>query len=116
MGAGSALHLLVMKTLIFSGAIVLALTISAGTLLADSPVRQTREVRQVTVHREQPKEVTVFVAGSLIPKRIKVEPVATTTVSPLRVIDQREIDSTGRFTTPGAFVNEPAVRIINFNH
>jgi hypothetical protein len=58
------------------------------------------------------QEVTVFVTGSLIPQRVKVEPIGTKTVSPVRVIDRREIDGTGRQTTPGAFVNDPSVRII----
>lgn len=57
-------------------------------------------------------EETVFVTGSLIPRRIQVQRIGTTTESPLRVIDRREIDQTGRLTIPGAFVNEPAVRII----
>jgi hypothetical protein len=30
----------------------------------------------------------------------------------VRIIDRREIDQTGRLTTLGAFVNEPAMRII----
>lgn len=49
-------------------------------------------------------ERTVFVTGSLIPQRIKLKPVGTTTVSPIRVIDRREIDGTGRQTTRGALV------------
>jgi hypothetical protein len=58
------------------------------------------------------EERTVFITGSLIPYRIKVRRVGTTTTSPVRIIDRREIDQTGRVTTPGAFVNEPSVRII----
>ena len=57
-------------------------------------------------------ERLVFVTGSLIPQRVKLHPIATKTQSAVRIIDRREIDQTGRFTTPGAFVNEPAVRII----
>jgi methyl coenzyme M reductase subunit C len=86
--------------------ILVAVTMLAGTLLAGSPVSE------ITVRREQPTEVTVFVTGSLIPQRIKLQPVATTTVSPLRYIDRREIDGTGRRTTAGIFVNEPSLRII----
>lgn len=82
----------------------------SGTLLAGSPVSE------VKVRREKPKEVTVFVTGSLIPQRVRVQPLGTTTASPVRVIDRREIDSTGRFTTVGAFVNEPSVRIIGVGH
>ena len=79
---------------------------AAGTVLADSPVKQTSR-RQETVN-----EVTVFVTGSLIPQRVKLRRVGTTTVSPVRIIDRDEIDQTGRQTTAGAFVNEPSVRII----
>ena len=100
-----------MKTLISPSAIVLVLvTMFGGTLLAGS------QVREITVRREQPKEVTVFVTGSLIPQRVRLQPLATTTVAPVRIIDRREIDSTGRFTTVGAFVNEPSLRIIGVGH
>jgi hypothetical protein len=85
---------------------IVAVTMFGGTLLAGSPVSE------ITVRREQPTEVTVFVTGSLIPQRVRLQPVATTTVSPLRYIDRREIDGTGRHTAAGAFVNEPSLRII----
>ena len=85
---------------------LIALSMAAGTVLADSPVKQTSR-RQETVN-----EVTVFVTGSLIPQRVKLRRVGTTTVSPVRIIDRDEIDQTGRQTTAGAFVNEPSVRII----
>jgi hypothetical protein len=98
---------LVVKTILSPNAIILVIvTMFGGTLLAGSPVSE------ITVRREQPKEVTVFVTGSLIPQRVQLRPIGTTTVSPVRIIDRREIDGTGRFTTPGAFVNEPSVRII----
>jgi hypothetical protein len=44
-------------------------------------------------------EQTVFITGSLIPQRIKMRPIGTTTFSPIRVIDRREIDQTGHRTT-----------------
>jgi hypothetical protein len=59
----------------------------------------------------QPNERTVFVTGSLIPQRIKLKPVGTTTVSPIRIIDRWEIDATGRHTTRGFFVADPSVRV-----
>jgi hypothetical protein len=106
-----------MKTLIPSGALLVALTMLSGTLLADSRVREVREVKvRREQAKEQPKEVTVFVTGSLIPQRIRLEPVTNTTVSQIRNIDRREIDSTGRFVTVGAFVNDPSVRIIPLGH
>ena len=59
----------------------------------------------------QQSERTVFVTGSLIPQRIKLKPVGTSTVSPIRIIDRWEIDATGRQTTRGAFVADPSARI-----
>ena len=78
----------------------------AGTVLADPTVNQTSKRKQNV------EEQTVFVTGSLIPQRIKLWPIGTTTVSPLRIIDRHEIDWTGRQTTAGALVNDPSVRII----
>ena len=58
-------------------------------------------------------EKTVFVTGSLIPKRIKLKPIGTTTVSPVRIIDRREIDQTGRQTAQGALLTaDPSVRAV----
>jgi hypothetical protein len=91
------------KSVIAAGVTVL---IAASASLADTPVKGTPEQKEKVI------EQTVFVTGSLIPQRIKVRRVGTTTVSPLRVIDRREIDSTGRQTAAGFFVNDPSVRII----
>ena len=92
-----------MKSVI--AAVVTAL-IATGASLADSPVKGSQE------RNEKVTEQTVFVTGSLIPQRIKVQRVGTKTVSPIRVIDRWEIDATGRGTTAGAFVNDPSVRIL----
>jgi hypothetical protein len=95
------------KTLMAKGAAILILIGTlAGTVLADPGVKQTSK------HYQKVEERTVFVTGSLIPQRIQLRPIGTTTVSPVRIIDRHEIDATGRQTTPGAFVNEPSVRII----
>jgi hypothetical protein len=59
---------------------------------------------------QQADERTVFVTGSLIPQRIKLKAVGTATVSPIRIIDRREIDATGRHTTRGALVADPSIR------
>jgi hypothetical protein len=80
--------------------------IATSALLADPPVKGTPE------RKEKVTEQTVFVTGSLIPQRIKVRHVGTTTVSPISALDRATIDATGRQTTPGFFVNEPSVRII----
>lgn len=83
----------------------------AVSALAGTP-EQRKAVSRSSKQDSQVVEETVFVTGSLIPRRIQVQRVGTTTESPVRLIDRREIDQTGRVTTPGAFVNEPAVRII----
>jgi hypothetical protein len=57
-------------------------------------------------------EQTVFVTGSLIPQRIKLKRIGTTTISPIRIIDRQEIDATGRQTTKGALVADPSIRIV----
>jgi hypothetical protein len=93
----------VVKSVIAAGVTVL---IAASASLADTPVKHNPERNQKVI------EQTVFVTGSLIPQRIKVRRVGTTTVSPIRVIDRWEIDATGRQTTAGALVNDPSVRIL----
>jgi hypothetical protein len=96
-----------MKTLISSSVTILVGTsMFAGTMLADPKVKQTSKRDQKV------EEQTVFITGSLIPQRVKVLPIGTTTVSPVRVIDRHQIDWAGRPTTPGAFINEPSVRVI----
>ena len=84
----------------------MAASMFGATVLADPTVNETSKRKQNV------EEQTVFVTGSLIPQRIKLRPIGTTTVSPLRIIDRHEIDWTGRQTTAGAFVVDPSVRII----
>ena len=85
-------------------AVLLAASMVATSLLADSPAKQKRQ--------EKVEETPVFITGSLIPKRVRLHPTGTKTVSPVRIIDRVEIDQNGRPTISGAFVNEPSVRII----
>jgi hypothetical protein len=94
------------KLISSSFTIFVATGIFAGTALADPKVKQASKDNQKVEER------AVFITGSLIPQRVKVLPIGTTTVSPVRVIDRNEIDWYGRPTTPGAFINEPSVRII----
>ena len=89
-----------------SAVILIATSMFAGTVLADPTANRAPKRKQKV------EEQTVFVTGSLIPQRIKLRPIGTTTVSPLRIIDRHEIDWTGRQTTAGAFVVDPSVRII----
>ena len=96
-----------MKVLISSNvATLVAASILAGTALADPTTNQTSERKQKVEER------AIFITGSLIPQRVKLQPIGTSTLSPVRIIDRHEIDWTGRQTTPGAFVNEPSVRVI----
>jgi hypothetical protein len=53
----------------------------------------------------------VFVTGSLIPQRVDVKAIGTDTVSPVRVIKRAEIDRTGKFTSQGILLQDPAIRI-----
>jgi hypothetical protein len=89
-----------------SAAILIATGMAAGTVLAHPTVNQTSKRKQNV------EEQTVFITGSLIPQRVKLRPIGTTTVSPVRIIDRHEIDRTGRQTTAGAFVVDPSVRMI----
>src|SRR5258705_11043718 len=81
----------------------MATSMAAGTVLADHTTNQAPK------HKQKVEERTVFVTGSLIPQRIKLQPIGTTTVSPLRIIDRHEIDWTGRPKTPGALINDGAL-------
>ena len=89
-----------------TAAILLATSMFVGTVLADPKVKQGSK------HNQKVEEQAVFITGSLIPQRVKVLPIGTLTVSPVRVIDRHQIDWIARPTTPGAFINEPSVRII----
>jgi hypothetical protein len=98
---------LFVKVLISSSvATLVAVSIVAGTALADPTTNQISERKQKVEER------AIFITGSLIPQRVKLQPIGTTTVSPIRIIDRHEIDQTGRRTTPSAFVVDPSVRII----
>jgi hypothetical protein len=85
-----------MKILLVSCAAMLI----AHLALGGKPIDQGKEER------------AVFVTGSLIPQRVKLKRIGTTTTSPIRIVDRREIDQTGRRTTSGAFVADPSVRIV----
>ena len=85
---------------------LIAMIMLAGTAFADKPVEQSSRNKKATNER------TVFVTGSLIPQRIKLKRIGTTTVSPVRIIDRREIDQSGRRTTQGALIVDPSVREI----
>jgi hypothetical protein len=94
--------------MLFSGCVasLIAMILLSGTAFADKPMEQSSQSQNATNER------TVFVTGSLIPQRIKLKRIGTATVSPIRIIDRREIDETGRRTTQGALVSDPSVRVM----
>jgi hypothetical protein len=97
-----------MSTLFHRGVVSLIATgLLAGIAFADNPGNQT------TRRKKQDSGEAVFVTGSLIPQRIKLKRIGTTTVSPVRIIDRREIDQTGRQTTGGVLIVDPSVRVIS---
>lgn len=82
---------------------LIAVVLFSGSALGGKPVDHSST---------QSDERAVFVTGSLIPQRVKLKRIGTTTTSPVRIIDRQEIDATGRQTTKGALVADPSVRII----
>jgi hypothetical protein len=85
---------------------LIATSLLAGTALAG------KTVDEAAGGTKQDYGEAVFVTGSLIPQRIKLKRIGITTVSPIRIIDRREIDATGRRTTRGVFIADPSVRVI----
>jgi hypothetical protein len=93
-----------MRTLFATcAASLLATGILVSSALGDKPIDQGSN------DKKQSNEQTVFVTGSLIPQRINLKPIGTTTVSPVRIIDRHEIDATGRRTTRGVLIADPSV-------
>ena len=100
-----------MKKLVASGVITLIVaSLFAGTILADPTGNQPPR------HKQKVEERAIFITGSLIPQRVKLLPIGTTTVSPIRIIDRREIDQTGRRTTSAVLINEPSLHVIGIGH
>src|SRR5438876_1895806 len=94
------------KLLASSAASLIAAGMLAGTAVGGNPADK------VSKQKEHANEKAVFVTGSLIPQRVKLKRIGTTTVSPIRIIDRREIDETGRRTTRGALITDPSVRVL----
>jgi hypothetical protein len=86
------------------------LTTCAMSLLATGLLVSSALAGKPAAQKES-NERTVFVTGSLIPQRIKLKRIGTTTISPVRIIDRQEIDANGRRTTRGALSADPSVRI-----
>lgn len=96
-----------MRTLLSASiASLIAVGLLLGTARAGKPSDQASE------HKEQADGQAVFVTGSLIPQRVKLKRIGTTTVSPIRLIDRREIDERGARTTREVLIADPSVRVI----
>ena len=96
-----------MRTLFAIGvAGLLGTVILASSALGDKPIDHPSN------NKKQSNEQTVFVTGSLIPQRIKLKRIGTTTISPIRIIDRQEINASGRQTTRGALIADPSVRVV----
>jgi len=83
-----------------------------GTVILVSSALGDKPIDHPSKNKKQSNEQTVFVTGSLIPQRIKLKRIGTTTISPIRIIDRQEIDATGRQTTRGALIADPSVRVV----
>ena len=84
------------------------LAFTAGAF-GDSPSERVRDKRKV-----KPPQKYVMVTGSHIPQAVKVKSIGTATTSPLRVIERKEIDKSGRFTTKDVLADDPSIR--TFGH
>lgn len=84
--------------------IMVAVAMATSPLMADPPAKQARQ--------QKLEEARVFVTGSLIPKRVKVQRIGTKTASPLRVIGRTEIDRNGRQSTSGLLLDDPSISVI----
>jgi hypothetical protein len=83
------------------GAFVLVLAVAATGAFA-SPNDQPGD-----------KYAYVSITGSLIPQKVKIHPIGTTTASNIRIYDRDEIYRTGRFTTEGVLRLDPSIRVIS---
>jgi hypothetical protein len=78
----------------------------AGIALAGQPLDRSSE------NKKHVNGEAIFVTGSLIPQRVKLKRIGTTTVSPVRIIDRQEMGQTGRQTTRGVLIADPSVRVV----
>jgi len=58
--------------------------------------------------------VYVMVTGSNIPQKVHIKSIGTTTESPIRVFNRREIDQTGAFNTEDVLRYDPDIRVHGF--
>ena len=63
---------------------------------------------------EDDRYAYVMVTGSNLPQKVKIKSIGTTTTSPIRVYNRREIDQTGRFTTEEVLRQDPSLNVHGF--
>jgi hypothetical protein len=100
-----------MKTLQLALGIAVVSLVGSGIVTADPSATAVSGKKKESV-----QEKLVFVTGSRIPQRVKVQAIGTTTTSPVRVYDRDELDKIGAFTTAQALAYDPSVRIIGHGH
>jgi hypothetical protein len=93
------------RTLSSKAIVIIAMLWIAQSILADPRARDSKNTKK-------DETVTVFVTGSLIPQRVRVQRVGTNSQSPLRVIDRQEIERSGRQTTARVLITDPSARVI----
>ena len=66
------------------------------------------------VQGEGVQYVDVMVTGSAIPQTVRIKAIGTTTTSPVRIFDRREIDQTGAFNTEDVLRHDPSIKVHGF--
>src|SRR5689334_7702659 len=100
-----------MKTLQLALGIAVVSLVGSGIATADPSAKAVDGKKKGKV-----QEQLVFVTGSRIPQRVKIQAIGTNTISPVRVYDRGELDKIGAFTTAQALSYDPSVRIIGPGH
>ena len=91
-----------MKAKLITAAALLALVVGFGVRSASARNQDDDQYAWVTV------------TGSLMPQKVKIKPIGTTTASPVRIFDRHEIDQTGAFNTEDVLRHDPSLKIHGF--
>src|ERR1043166_9341490 len=87
---------------------------AATALLFVAVVAVTQVSAQPAEGSDENQYAYVMVTGSNLPQKVKIKRIGTTTVSPLRYYDRREIAQTGRFSTEEVLRTDPTIRVHGF--
>jgi hypothetical protein len=94
------------SSMIKSTAVLLILSVVAVSAFAGG------QKEQVVVPPPGERYAYVWVTGSLIPQKVVISPIGTTTNSPVWAWDRRMINQTGRGTVEGVLKQDPSLSII----